>query len=215
MQVDYQNSIEKVLTWSKDFFGEEEIVSAREEFYWKTGKVFEDDEVFEQRVKYFWHYFILERPVQAEKYVQKTPIEVCASEKVKLPVFSPDELRRFYHGVFLVKKSNGVVLEVEDLLTGFKIRILSNDSSEFLGLDKSTIFQGYIFIRHGRVSLSHAVIIHNQSLLAKIKKFIESTVSSEDYGPLYTLSKLAKAHLDSYRYNRVPVEKHYDLQKLL
>lgn len=55
--------LELVASWTLEKCGEEEFVVGKEEFFMRTGKVFFDDPVFENRMSYFVDWFLNERPL--------------------------------------------------------------------------------------------------------------------------------------------------------
>lgn len=59
------NLLETIISWTQKIFGTEEFVKGREEFNDLFGKVFHDDRFFEERMHYFMHYFIFDRPLSS------------------------------------------------------------------------------------------------------------------------------------------------------
>src|SRR5690348_11676201 len=73
--------LENLLAWAKTQFSEEELIQAKEDYFWKFGKVFHDDSFYESRMFYFIDYFLLERPLSrmaANTLRSPFTIKICA-----------------------------------------------------------------------------------------------------------------------------------------
>src|SRR4051812_1919674 len=64
--VDVDDVIEEFILWAQTAFGNDEIVTAREEFFKRSGKVFSDDSHFASHMSYFLDFFLFERPLSTK-----------------------------------------------------------------------------------------------------------------------------------------------------
>ena len=61
------NLLETIISWTQKIFGTDEFVRGREEFNEFFGKVFHDDRFFDERMHYFMHHFVFDRPLSASQ----------------------------------------------------------------------------------------------------------------------------------------------------
>jgi hypothetical protein len=105
---------------------QKEITAAREEYFTRSGKVFEDDaEVHEARTVSFLEWYVIERPLQHGQ-----PPIIDALEKSRGQVSSAGRaqalasLATSHRSVFDIASVDGNVIELEDVLGGGRFRVV-------------------------------------------------------------------------------------------
>src|ERR1043165_1265899 len=101
-----------------------EAMRAREEYFDRAGKVFDDDaELFEGRMAAFLEWYTLDRPLAG---IGLTPVACAIKEGAAL---APDEQRGLaalatsHHSVFELHETNGEKLDIEDLIGGARFSV--------------------------------------------------------------------------------------------
>src|SRR5690349_15577753 len=94
-----------------------EAMRAREEYFDRAGKVFDDDaELFDGRMAAFLEWYVLDRPLAG---IGLTPVACAIEEGIALPA---DERRALaalavsHHSVFELHATSGETLDIEDLI---------------------------------------------------------------------------------------------------
>ena len=106
--------LEKVLLWASHELGSEQLIKAKEEFYWQTGKVFPDDRFYAGRMSYFIDTFLFEKPIENhEKFAGIAPFDAFENEATR-------SLQPLCHSVFTVIKKNRQKLQLKCLVSGDK-----------------------------------------------------------------------------------------------
>src|SRR3954463_6192966 len=101
-----------------------EGMRAREEYFDRAGKVFDDDaELFEGRIASFLEWYVLDRPLAG---IGLTPVACAIEEGAGRPA---DERRAraalasSHHSVFELFEISGEMLDVEDLIGGARFAV--------------------------------------------------------------------------------------------
>lgn len=203
------DQLERILIWSQTRFGEDELIRAKEEFFWKTGKVFHDDPFYEQRMGYFLDCFLLERPVSnlaSDKML--TPFSIYEEEHL-LDSSAKIELKAYLHSVFQITKTSSHTIVVQDIITEQKYTIAARAEESFKALQKKEIFQGFLYILSEKILLSHGIIFHPSKAARIIKKQIKKSLKSDDFDPLRELARFARQNLRHLRHAHVDPKRVY------
>ena len=192
--------LEDILNWSHRHFGPSQLVNAKEEFYWKTGKIFSDDSFFNSRMSYFLDYFLFERPLEIkdEKFRGQTPYIAYTKQVNNDPVISS-----FIHSVFQVLKCSRDSIYIRDVLKGEKYLVTRREHETFEGIRKKDLFQGFLYLLDNRSILSRGLIFHPSPSFGLIKKFLKKIRKLEEYEDNRALSRLARLQLRHFRHVHV------------
>src|SRR5215471_4201400 len=136
-----------------------EAMRAREEYFDRAGKVFDDDaELFEGRMAAFLEWYVLERPLAG---IGLTPVACAIEEAGGLPA---DERRTLaalatsHHSVFELFETAGEKLDIEDLIGGARFAV--RERRKPLGMAAGDLFEARLLwdgdtIIFGRTFLFH------------------------------------------------------------
>jgi hypothetical protein len=207
--------LEGLVYWARHKFGADEFVRAREEYYEKAGKVFEEDSFFLTRMNYFIDFFLFERPLPKGKSValelsDQTPFDVFQRfGRTEVPSFSPsiaerlNDLGSFSHSIFLVSKIRDQEMFVTDLLNGERLIIRPKETETFKGFCKKDIFQSFIFNYDRKHRLGSGVIIHPAEARKTIRRYLKDAQKSPEYHRNKVLYRLARQHIRHLRHGHV------------
>ncbi|NRA64397.1 MAG: hypothetical protein HRU19_07935 [Pseudobacteriovorax sp.] len=198
-----ENELEKVLLWSYAELGSEQMVKAKEEFYWKMGKVFPDDDFFANRMSYFIDHFIFERPVESHKELGgSTPYEVYTQN-------NDVALHPYLHSLFVVVKKTKSKLQLKSLITSEKIQITARPQERLDGIQKKDILQCFVYQMNQQFFMSKGVIFHPYRSYKIIRKKLKKVISSENFQASKLLHSLARKQLRHCRHIHVDPRKFY------
>ena len=184
-----------------------EAIRARDEFFEKAGKVFDDDgDLFEGRMASFLEWYIIERAFADGA----TPALRVASGAT--PSFTAEEravavrLATSHRSLFEVATVNGNVVEVDDLLGG--ARFLVTERRSTIGFEPGALFearlvwdgQGVVF---GKTFLFHPPDAHEQVMQVVERAQARNTPALE------LLFQLSRLYVRWNRFNHLGAAKIY------
>jgi hypothetical protein len=181
----------------------EELVAARAEWDELTGKVFDDDPLYEERTKGFLEWYALER-VGLDK---RSPLERLLAN---LPENDPDReglrlLCNTHRSLFAVRRVKEPHLELQDLLGGCIFRVYERRTP--LGLAEGDVFEARLCARAertGEVLMTRALQHHPREARAVIEELAGTREPREE-----TLFKLARLRWKAARWGHVAPERIY------
>ena len=193
--------IELIVQWTKDLFSSDQIIKAKEDFYWKSGKVFSHEEWFHRRMSYFIDQFVFSRvlEIKDDKFKSQTPYEAYKKDP-NLPTLS---LKSFRHSFFKVTKIGLKTMNLKDLLQKKKHVITSRPNETFQGVEKGHIFQGFFYDLGYVKFLSRGLVFHPKKSHGFLEKCIKKHLKSETKDEAKFLSLAAKAQLKTLRHPHV------------
>ena len=197
--------IGKILEWITATYDVNAVATAKEEFFWKTGKVFPDDEVFCNRMDYFSNYFLFQRKLEAtppitpfQAYLQCT--QTSTSENI---------ITGYKHSLYIVAKTSTDHLMLTDLFSGEKIHATFSESGMKHAFNKKDIFQGFLFTCDHKHLLSRGFIFHPGVTSGILKKLIKNARKSGDFEEKSLLFHLARKQLKHFRHPNIPAKQLY------
>ena len=199
--------IEILLEWFSKKYGDSALTEAREEFFWKFGKVFDDDTFFHQRMTFFIDYLLFIRPVSCtinSTTSLLTPFEIYDEETPEANI--PFTLTK--HSVYEVIKIRDGFAECIDFLAERKSREILKLDEKCHALRKGDLFQGIIF-ESANTTASYGIILHPSESIRLIKKFLRNELKRPDIVIEEVLAKLAKIHLKAERHSHVKPKRIY------
>jgi hypothetical protein len=132
-----------------------EAMRAREEFFDRAGKVFDDDaELFEGRMASFLEWYVIERPLRAG--AGRTPIAHAIESALALPAGERRMLAHLassHRSLFQLASAADRVLEVQDVIGGARFSVLERRNTgdvveARLLWDGDTVIFGRTFLFH-------------------------------------------------------------------
>ena len=137
-----------------------EAMRAREEFFDRAGKVFDDDaELFEGRMASFLEWYVIERPLGKEGSLP--PIGRAIEAGLELP---PAERRMLAHlasshrSLFQLAAAADRVLEVEDVIGGARFSVLERRNT--VGIAPGDVFEARLLWDEDRVIFGRTFLFH-------------------------------------------------------
>ena len=205
---DIDAGIELIVDWATEKFGRQQLISAKEEFFWRTGKVFYDDEFFARRMDYFIDFFLFQRLLEGKHpdHSGYTPFEAW---------------RRLYgeerdaivtgarHSVYRIQRINQKALAVQDLLEKERIQILPRRGESFSGVAKKDLFQGFIYETGAGWYLSRGIFFHPTEAWRPIRRQIKWEKLRQGGDRIRLLSHLAKLQVQQMRHRHLDCKSIY------
>ncbi len=187
----------------------DDLLAAREEWDARTGKVFDDDPLYEERSIAFLEWFALERVVPG---TGRTPVQAVVAE---LPADDPDQdhlvmLSRTHRSLFVIRAIRGHHVDVDDLLTGCLFRVY--ERRQPLGLEEDDVFEARLCPRveaAGEVVFTRGIQHHPREARSAIVALAERA-RGDGGAREETLFHLAKLRWKAARWGHVQPERIYD-----
>lgn len=184
-------TIEAIIHWTEQAFGNEEIIRAKEDFFVRIGKVFSDDPHYMSFMTFFLDHLIFERPAgvafQSSLRVhfpdaaslELTPFYLAIRAKpwpsmsLKPPMVK--ELRGFCHSIYQVLAVTKFQATFQDLLTSEKLEVHARPGESLTWIARKECFQTHLYQWGDKLHLSEGVICHpaavRRTILKRIKLF--------------------------------------------
>lgn len=208
----YKDLIDQVIDhFSKQERYLQEIIQAKEVFFQKTGKVFEDDSFYETRMAAFVEWFILDRPLFK---VGLTPVryyfELFETELEEEKRQGLKALMKSLHSLFLFRGKTTTTVRIEDLFDHKRYEIV--EKRQYVGIPVNSIFEGRVVQKGLHYMFSDAYCIHPHDASPLIRKEAGRR-SYRDRDPFLEFTmNLAALRLRCDRYKKVNVEQIYDFK---
>jgi len=198
---------EIIYQWAFDELGDDEIVSAQQEFQHLTGKFFSDDDFYGTRIRYFIEYFLFER-LQKFAFLNHLTCPLYAFYQIADPgaldkkiLHALLEIRNNEHSLFQILKSDQNSIYIRDLLfPESPIRTIEPAPNQFfVGLEKNDIFQSHIFRLDHRYHLSDGLILHSKKSLEVLNRIAKNNKKHNEHSKLKFLFHCASGQLTMIR----------------
>jgi hypothetical protein len=184
-----------------------EAMRAREEFFDRAGKVFDDDaELFDGRMAAFLEWYVLERPMAG---IGLTPVACAIEEGAARP---PDERRALaalatsHRSVFELFEVSGEMLDVEDLLGGARFAV--RERRKPLGMATGDVFEARLVWDGDTVVFGRTFLFHPPDAREVVLEFIERSVAT-GVAREEILFHLSRQHIRWHRHGHVGAAKVY------
>lgn len=209
----YRELIEKITDYlSKEERYLQEMVAAKEQFFLLSGKVFEDDPFYENRMAAFVEWFMCDRPLTN---IGLTPIQYYHSmfenSMERQMRQGLEALIASQHSLFLFKNRTSHTVAVEDLFDNKRYNV--SEKRQYVGINRGSIFEGRIVMKDGLPMFSDTYCIHPLEACPLIRKKIEQTTFPSRDEFLGFIFELASMRLRCDRYKKVDIAKIYDFDQ--
>ena len=184
-----------------------EAMRAREEYFDRAGKVFDDDaELFDGRMAAFLEWYVLDRPLAG---IGLTPVACAIEEGAALPA---DERRALaalatsHHSVFELHETNGEMLDIEDLIGGARFAV--RERRKPLGMTTGDVFEARLVWDGETIIFGRTFLFHPPDAREVVLEWVERAVAggtSRDE----ILFHLARQHIRWHRHGHVGAAKVY------
>jgi hypothetical protein len=184
-----------------------EAMRAREEYFDRAGKVFDDDaELFEGRMAAFLEWYVLERPLAG---IGLTPVACAIEEGGGLPA---DERRALaalatsHHSVFELFETTGETLDIEDLIGGARFAV--RERRKPLGMAAGDLFEARLVWDGETIIFGRTFLFHPPDARDVVLDWIERAVST-GVAREEILFHLSRQHIRWHRQGHVGAAKVY------
>jgi hypothetical protein len=204
--VNAHSALDGALDLVIDRFGgsawEAEIVRARDAWSERTGRLFEDDELYEERTTSFLEWYAVERPLEREG---QPPVVVAASE-------DPDPALRAWasshHSLFLVKNATGPMIVLADLLAGAEFEV--EERRRLHGVSAGDIMEARLVGFDGQARFGRTFLYHPAGARAAIVRQGKACMAAGG-SRTDAVDLIARLKVRALRYKHVAAEKVYEM----
>jgi hypothetical protein len=208
----YQPYLEQLIAFATAEARKPDLLTAKAEYFERTGEIFEDDKQFEMRMASFLDYYLFDR---RSPLTGQTPAQELYDDKQKT---APQDLvvafRTFtetVHGLFEVRKVGKGRVRLRDIATGKDHEV--TERRQTAGLEKGDILEARLIPFGGLLLFSAAFCYHprgaSKSIIKEAKRRRKATPGKS---PQELVWDCAKRSLKVDRYRQIAVEKIYDFE---
>jgi hypothetical protein len=156
-----------------------EVSVAREEYFTRSGKVFEDDaEVFEGRTLSFLEWYVLERPLAKglppvvdalQKHATATPADVERGEALAC-------LASSHRSLFDIAHVDDTMVELEDVLEGARFRVSERRST--IGFEVGTLVEARLVWDGQQSVFAKTFLFHPRDARTEILDVVDGSLAA-------------------------------------
>jgi hypothetical protein len=194
-----------------------EAMRAREEYFDRAGKVFDDDaELFEGRMASFLEWYVLERPLAGAGVapVVRAIEESAAPPKPEArPLATTPEERRVladlavsHRSLFELTSAEGRVLELEDVLGGARFTV--QERRKTVGISPGDLFEARLIWDGEAVVFGRTFLFHPPDAREVVLEWVERAVANGT-SRAEILFHLSRQHVRWHRLGHVGAAKVY------
>ncbi len=202
---EFQSFYDKFVGIVTGTISEEEVHSAREEFFDLSGRVTEMDHSIEQRYSWFTEYLVFEYLIDGKSPAMRLMENYNKFSEFERIIFQ--EFLNFKKGIFLVKKNKGNQISVMDVLSEMVIQVSAPGSAEVF--PRRSLFQGNIFRFREGYFVSPVVLVHPEFVSSLIVRIIRRKIKGDEARFREFFWVLARLKLKQERFSRIPPEEIY------
>jgi len=176
-----------------------EIAAAREEYFTRSGKVFEDDaEVYEARTVSFLEWYVIERPLASGH-----PPIIDALKKVSEPSAPTDRaealasLASSHRSLFDIAHVDGNVIELEDVLGGARFRVVERRGT--VGFEVGSLVETRVVWDGNQPVFAKTFLFHPRDARTQILDLVDEALA-EGIDGSEIMFRLAQLHLRWHRH---------------
>jgi hypothetical protein len=156
-----------------------EISSAREDYFTRSGKVFEDDaEVYESRTVAFLEWYVIERPLGVglppvidalQKHPRSTPDEIARAEALACVATS-------HRSLFDIAHVDENAIELEDVLGGVRFRVSERRST--IGFEVGALVEARVVWEGQQPVFTKTFLFHPRDARTEILDVVDSSLAA-------------------------------------
>ena len=156
-----------------------EITAAREEYFTRSGKVFEDDaEVHEARTVSFLEWYVIERPLASGR-----PPIIDALEKAAAAGTPADRaaalasLAGSHRSLFDIAHVDGSIIELEDVLGGARLRVVERRGT--VGFEVGALVEARVVWDGKAPVFAKTFLFHPRDARTEILDFVDESLAGK------------------------------------
>ena len=155
-----------------------EVTAAREEYFVRSGKVFDDDaEVHEARTISFLEWYVVERPL-----FSGLPPVIVALEDARAQATSAERLQALaslagsHRSLFDIAHVDGNVIELEDVLGGARFRVVERRST--IGFEVGALVETRVVWDGEQPVFAKTFLFHPRDARSEVLDYVDSALAS-------------------------------------
>ncbi len=155
-----------------------EIATAREDYFTRSGKVFEDDaEVHEARTVAFLEWYVIERPLPSG-----VPPVIAALEEARAQSPKDDRLQALaslagsHRSLFDIAHVDGNAIELEDVLGGARFRVAERRST--VGFEVGSLVEARVVWDGEQTVFAKTFLFHPRDARTEVLDFVDNALAS-------------------------------------
>ena len=176
-----------------------EIAAAREEYFTRSGKVFEDDaEVHEARTVSFLEWYVIERPLASGRPPIVDALEKAAA--ASLPADRTEALASLassHRSLFDIAHVDGNVIELEDVLGGARFRVVERRGT--VGFEVGSLVEARVVWDGGQPVFAKTFLFHPRDARTHILDMVDEALGGGTEGG-EIMFRLAQLYLRWHRH---------------
>jgi hypothetical protein len=156
----------------------DEIAAAREEYFTRSGKVFEDDaEVYEARTLAFLEWYVIERPLASGR----TPV-LTTMEASDLTQTSPERsaalaaIATSHRSLFDIAHVDAKGVELEDILGGGRFRVIERRST--IGFEVGAIVEARLVWDGEQTVFTKTFLFHPRDARTEVLDMVDHALAA-------------------------------------
>jgi hypothetical protein len=155
-----------------------EVAAARDDYFIRSGKVFEDDaEVHEARTLAFLEWYVIERPLESGKRPIIVALESCREAEMTSPrAQAMSALASSHRSLFDIARVDGNTVELEDILGGARFRVVERRST--VGFEVGAIAEARIVWDGRQPVFGKTFLFHPRDARTEIIDLVDASLSS-------------------------------------
>jgi len=205
--VTIQSLVERLASVFAEGENKLEAMRARDEFFERAGKVFDDDgDLFEGRMASFLEWYIIDRPFRDGP---PPAARVAAQPDAR---FTEDERRVAVHlatshrSLFELDAMDGTTLAVEDLLGGARFSVVERRST--VGFEPGSLFEARLLWDGQSVVFGKTFLFHPADVRAHVLGYVDRAAAAQT-PPADVLFQLSRLYVRWHRFNHLSAAKIY------
>ncbi len=202
---EFQSFYDKFVGIVTGTISEEEVHSAREEFFDLSGRVTEMDHSIEQRYSWFTEYLVFEYLIDGKSPAVRLMEDYRRLSEFERAIFQ--EFLEFKKGIFLVKENKGERISVMDVLSEKVLKVSVPGSAEVF--PRRSLVQGNIFKFKEGYFISPVALLHPEFVSSLIVRIIKKKIKGDEARFREFFWMLARLKLKQERFSRIPPEEIY------
>lgn len=206
----YQPYLDRLIAFASADDRKEDLVSAKAEYFQRTGEVHDDDKSFEMRMASFLDWYLFDRPARdgrtpAQKFFELRQWDGTPGDE--LAVYRG--FTETTHGLFEVRKIGKGAIRLRELY--FEKDHDVTERRQVAGLEKGDVIEARLIPYAGNLWFSTAFLFHpragTKSLMKEIKRRRKKEPERDAKEIVWEAARMA---LKVERYRQIAVEKIYD-----
>lgn len=210
----YQPYLDQLTAFASTEERKPDLLAAKEQYFQRTGEVFEDDKHFEMRMASFLDFFLFDRKRSGSG---RTPAEEFLALRSAAVGADPGEAVAFrsftetVHALFEVRKILPGTIRLRELFSGKDFDV--TERRHPVGLEKGDVLEARLIPFDGALIFSTAFCFHPREAVKAIKKEVKRRKKDlPDVPPVELTWEAAKRAMKTERYRQIAVEKIYDFE---